>query len=122
MRLIYADDVKEKIIKSLPMPKTIEESDCNIACIAMANNWVDSIPTAYVSVDWHAPTIDNPDYPPEGDIVIVSVHDTMGDTPFDYVSTGWITPDHYWWVVDNEINNYVIAWAYLPKPYKEKNN
>ena len=53
------------------------------------------------------------------DLVNVSIHDDSGDTPFDYTSCGWITTDGEYWIVDNEINNHVIAWMPLPEPYKE---
>ena len=50
--------------------------------------------------------------------VIVSCHDDHGDTPFDYTSCGFATTDGEYWIVDNEINNHVVAWMPLPKPYK----
>lgn len=53
--------------------------------------------------------------------VIVSYHDTLGDMSFDYTAPGWITPDGEYWIVDNEINNYVVAWMPLPEPYKGEN-
>ena len=51
------------------------------------------------------------------DLVNVSIHDDSGDTPFDYTSCGWVTSDGEYWIVDNEINNHVIAWMPLPEPY-----
>lgn len=54
------------------------------------------------------------------DLVNVSIHDDSGDTPFDYTSCGWVTTDGEYWIVDNEINNHVIAWMPLPEPYKER--
>lgn len=51
------------------------------------------------------------------DLVNVSIHDDSGDTPYDYTSCGWVTTDGEYWIVDNEINNHVIAWMPLPKPY-----
>lgn len=51
--------------------------------------------------------------------VIVSCHDDSGDTPFDYSTSGWVTTDGKYWVVDNDINNFVTAWMPLPEPYKE---
>lgn len=50
--------------------------------------------------------------------VIVSCHDDSGDTPFDYTSCGWVTTDGKYWIVDNEINNHVIAWMPLPEPLR----
>ena len=54
------------------------------------------------------------------DLVNVSIHDDSGNTPFDYTSCGWVTTDGEYWIVDNEINNHVIAWMPLPEPYKER--
>ena len=56
------------------------------------------------------------------DLVNVSIHDDSGDTPFDYTSCGWVTTDGEYWIVDNEINNHVIAWMPLPKPYGGEND
>ena len=53
------------------------------------------------------------------ELVIVSCHDTLGDTSFDYTSSGWTTTDGEYWIVDNEINHFVVAWMPLPEPYKE---
>lgn len=52
------------------------------------------------------------------DLVNVSIHDDSGDTPFDYTSCGWVISDGEYWIVDNEINNHVIAWMPLPEPYR----
>lgn len=52
------------------------------------------------------------------DLVNVSIHEDSGDTPFDYTSCGWVTTDGEYWIVDNEINNHVIAWMPLPECYK----
>ena len=50
--------------------------------------------------------------------VIVSICDETGDTRYNYTSHGWLTTDKEYWIVDNEINNYVAAWMPLPKPWK----
>lgn len=52
------------------------------------------------------------------ELVIVSCHDTSGDTSFDYTSSAWTTTDGEYWIVDNEINPYVVAWMELPTPWK----
>lgn len=52
--------------------------------------------------------------------VIVSCCDDAGDSRFDYTASGWVTTDGEYWIVDNEINHYVIAWMPLPEPYKER--
>ena len=58
---------------------------------------------------------------PEGRTeVIVSCHNDSGDRSYDYTSYGWITTDREYWIVDNEQNDYVIAWQPLPEPYKEE--
>lgn len=55
-----------------------------------------------------------------GDLVIVSICDTSGDTLHSYTSVGWYSGYDGKWVVDNEFNNYVYAWMPLPEPSKEK--
>lgn len=57
--------------------------------------------------------------PDNGDIVIVSIRDETGDTKFNYSSYGWITTNKEYWIVDNEINNYVVAWMPLPYAYED---
>lgn len=59
------------------------------------------------------------DYPPAQEPVLVSCLDDSGDIPFSYTSTGWVTPNHEYWIVDNEINRDVVAWMPLPEPYGE---
>ena len=55
--------------------------------------------------------------PPNGKLVIASVHDDSGDTPFDYTTAGW--RHGYAWFVDGEIDpRSVVAWKFFPKPYK----
>lgn len=56
--------------------------------------------------------------PPSVELVNVSCHDDSGDTTFDYTSCGWITTNGEYWIVDNEINSFVVAWMPLPKPWK----
>ena len=50
--------------------------------------------------------------------VLVTVRDNSGDTPWEYTSVGWLTPDNQYWVVDNEICYGVIAWMSLPEPWR----
>ena len=54
--------------------------------------------------------------------VIVSCTDDSGDTKFRYTSSGWVTTNKEYWIVDNEINNFVVAWREMPEPYKEGND
>ncbi len=58
-------------------------------------------------------------YPPAEEEVLVSCLDDSGDTPFSYTSTGWVTPNHEYWIVNNEINRDVVAWMPLPDSYEE---
>lgn len=58
--------------------------------------------------------------PPSGEEVIVSVCDESGDTKYNYTSHGWLTTDKEYWIVDNEINNYVVAWMLSPEPYRKE--
>ena len=57
--------------------------------------------------------------PPNGDLVIVSVHDDSGDTPFDYTTAGWHYNDA--WFLDGvaePLHSLVVAWKFFPKQYK----
>lgn len=56
--------------------------------------------------------------PNSQETVVVSVRDETGDTRYDYTSCGWVTTDKEYWIIDDEINNYVIAWMPLPEPWK----
>lgn len=51
--------------------------------------------------------------------VIVSCVDDSGDTKFRYTASGWVTTDGEYWIVDNEINPFVVAWMPLPEPWKD---
>ena len=70
-------------------------------------------PSPWISI------IEDSDYPSTQEEVLVSCLDDSGDTPFSYTSTGWVTPNHEYWIVDNEINRDVVAWMPLPEPYGE---
>ena len=50
--------------------------------------------------------------------VLVTVRDDSGDTPWEYTSVGWRTPDGRYWVVDNNMCYGVIAWMPLPEPWR----
>ena len=52
--------------------------------------------------------------------VIVSCTDDSGDTKFRYTTSGWITTNKEYWIVDNEINPFVVAWMPLPLSYQEE--
>ena len=60
--------------------------------------------------------------PKTDDIVIVSIHDDSGDTPYDVTNVGFyldVFPLGIW-VVENERCNYVTHWMPLPEPPKEE--
>ncbi len=50
--------------------------------------------------------------------VIVSCRDDSADTIYRYTTSGWITTNGEYWIIDNEINPYVVAWMPLPEPYR----
>ena len=58
-------------------------------------------------------------HPPAEEEVLVSCLDESGDTPFSYTSTGWVTPNHDYRIVNNEINRNAVAWMPLPDLYEE---
>ena len=55
--------------------------------------------------------------PPEQEQVIVSILDDHGDSPYRYTTAGWRVDSI--WIVENEVNPYVVAWRFFPEPYKE---
>lgn len=80
---------------------------------------LDSVPAFHLeqSMPW---VLCSDRLPSSEESVIVTCYDNSGDTAFDYTSCGWVTRNGEYWIVDNEINPYVVAWAPLPKPYKVK--
>lgn len=54
------------------------------------------------------------DIPPTEEMVIVSIRDDSGDTPYCYTYVGWYFNGY--WVVDNSICTQVVAWMELPPP------
>lgn len=52
--------------------------------------------------------------------VIISVLDTVGDTPFAYTAVGWITRQGVWIVENRVCEHDVIAWLPMPEPYKNQ--
>lgn len=69
---------------------------------------IEKIKIAWINVNDKLPNVQ--------ENVIVSIHDDLGDTVFDYTSFGWLTPDKKYWIVDNEICNRVTFWMPLPEP------
>lgn len=77
---------------------------------------IEDVPTVQIEPKW-IPCSERLPHGSCSDLVNVSIHDDSGDTPLDYTSCGWVTTDGEYWIVDNEINNYVIAWMPLPEAY-----
>lgn len=80
-----------------------EDGDCELEYLFANRRWIpcnERLPDSRIEVN-------------------VSCHDDSGDTPFDYTSCGWMTTDKEYWIVDNEINNFVVVWMPFPEPYKE---
>lgn len=110
MRLIDAD----KIVYSWQIDADGQEHDG-----VTLQSIIDKMPTIEPEQKW-IPVSERLPHGSCSDLVNVSIHDDSGDTPFDYTSCGWVTTDGEYWIVDNEINNHVIAWMPLPEPYKER--
>ena len=85
--------------------------------MAQAQSILENLPSAQQEQPHWIPCSERMPHGSCSDLVNVSIHDDSGDTPFDYTSCGWVTTDGEYWIVDNEINNHVIAWMQLPKPY-----
>ena len=99
---------------------TLPSAEAETKCIAQitvdAEEVVRRIKEEYDIVDGWIPCSERL---PNGQTeVIVSCIDDSGDTKYSYTSSGWITTDKEYWIVDNEINPFVIAWMQLPEPYE----
>jgi len=125
MRLIDADELMEKLngIWDCNDMTFAPVDGCRIDADCKSCRWRETIEYVKRLVQ-NQPTV-NPwrrveDGLPRGqELVIVAVKDTAGDTPFWYTQCGWITTDGEYWIVDNEICDYVVAWMPLPEPPKE---
>ena len=119
MRLIDADALKAE----WPEPTDWMDRDQVLCHITWFRAVIDNMPTidpmkwipAINSVKW-IPVTER--LPNSQETVIVSIQDDRGDTSFNYTACGWITTDNEYWIVDDEINNYVIAWMPLPEPWR----
>ena len=113
MRLIDADALKDAHIGC---PANISFFNFG-EMVELFLQTIDEQPTITAS-PWHRVE----DGLPRGqELVIVAIKDTTGDTPFWYTQCGWITRDGEYWIIDNEICDYVVAWMPLPEPPKEEN-
>lgn len=83
--------------------------------LLVANHVIVHLPPAQPEPQWIPIRDGKPDATIE---VNVSCCDDSGDTPFYYTTSGWLTRGGEYWIVDDEINDFVVAWQYLPKPYK----
>lgn len=106
MRLIDAD----KIVYSWQIDADGQEHDG-----VTLQSIIDKMPTIEPEPHWIPCSERLPEARTE---VIVSCTDDSGDTKFRYMSSGWVTTNKEYWIVDNEINNFVVAWMPLLEPYK----
>lgn len=112
-RQVAIDKLQKEINKGIP---PFDDVIGAIRCgVRLARNIIEDLPSA--DPHW-IPCSERLPHGSCSDLVNVSIHDDSGDTPFDYTSCGWVTTDGEYWIVDNEINNHVIAWMPLPKPYR----
>ena len=111
-RLIDADEFSRVLIEHMIAPFEYNDYDKGLydASLLLKN-----IPT--IELPHWIPCSERLPHGSCSDLVNVSIHDDSGDTPYDYTSCGWVTTDGEYWIVDNEINNHVVAWMPLPKPY-----
>ena len=92
--------------------------DCEFERVADAiHGLIRALPSAQPEPQWISCSESLPEAQTE---VIVSCTDDSGDTKFRYTSSGWVTTDKEYWIADNEINNFVVAWMPLPEPYQEE--
>lgn len=54
--------------------------------------------------------------PHSDDLVIVTILDERGDTPFSYVDFGWYLEEAKCWVVDGHQQKDIVAWMPFPEP------
>lgn len=80
-------------------------------CMDAAHSVLDELPTAQRWIPCKERL------PEDEEEVIVSVH-YSGDNADDYTASGWYAVAGDFWVVDNEANEYVVAWMPLPEPWK----
>ena len=112
MRLIDADLLKKEVLGLSNCHNGFSDT-YDKACII---GLIDEMPTISPKTGRWIPVTKR--LPNSQETVIVSIQDDSGDTRFDYTACGWITTDKEYWIVDDEINNYVIAWMPLPDPWK----
>lgn len=111
-RQVAIDKLQKEINKGTP---PFDDVMGAIRCgVRLARNIIEDLPSA--QTHW-IPCSERLPHGSCSDLVNVSIHDDSGDTPYDYTSCGWVTTDGEYWIVDNEINNHVVAWMPLPKPY-----
>lgn len=108
---------RQKAINTVKKMRAVCDTDSIEDYEALLETAIEALPSAQSEPQW-IPCSERLPHGSCSDLVNVSIHDDSGDTPFDYTSCGWVTTDGEYWIVDNEINNHVVAWMPLPEPYK----
>lgn len=117
MRLIDADELWEKMYRysdneGAKMPY---DNDDSLILKDSACFLIENAPTIEPEQRWISCSELLPNSQAE---VNVSCRDDSADTIYRYTASGWITTNGEYWIVDNEINPYVVAWMPLPKPWE----
>lgn len=92
-----------------------DERQLTIINAGKAIDVIESLPSAEPEQKWIPVSEALPDYE---DIVIVSIRDDSGDTPYSYTTAGFYVTDGHLWIVDNEVRRDIVAWMPLPQPYR----
>lgn len=142
MEVIHTMDYCDDILEIIEHQKTIEPTHLNdsntletLDCIGrqqaidalktvagVGNRALDKLrqlPSAQLEQRWIQCSERLPNSQTE---VIVSCRDDSADTIYRYTASGWITTNGEYWIVDNEINPYVVAWMPLPEPWRGEVN
>ena len=114
-RQALCDDLREYKLHSVPISSDESEVKGYNDGIDLAIFVIAEFPSAELERKW-IPVTET--LPWNDTNVLVTVRDDSGDTPWEYTSVGWCTPDGQYWVVNNEICYGVIAWMPLPEPYR----
>ena len=56
--------------------------------------------------------------PDNEDVVVVTIKDEHGDSPFIYSDFAWYLKDGKCWIYNAEKSNDIVAWTPLPEPWK----
>lgn len=96
----------EKIRQSVQMMDDTHRASIIMNGMYLGEKAVRNQPSAQPELRWIPCSVRPPEAQTE---VIVSCTDDSGDTKFRYTSSGWVTTNKEYWIIDNEINNFVVA-------------